>query len=381
MGIIALNRRLRINLGIPAIQHCYALAKSSGQHEPSFSRPHGFACAGNDLKKVLTSTDDVVLLEIKVALKYFSGPSFQEQGRAAHVLLRYEPTYTTFSAAENIPIPKGEEFLTALILTDFKNLRQVGFEGSDSKRPQVAKLTELDQSEAEVDEALKLAFEEANLNSANPPSTSGREDLLLDDIFHGLEDLLSAYLEDMAGLSLTQLAKKANAERMAARRRAEAIRAGVPHAAESQPSLPVSESQPSLPVIEEGTAKNQSAEAELVVQADQEAEQRAEKRLAEVEASSEENRGDKRPRLEESDVIVPFVIQPKIKTRPISSDASVIKDPAAALSMATFVSLSADKAAFRAELDLVAIALAAQSALLVYILTLSFHFMQILFWS
>ncbi|GMP81939.1 hypothetical protein CsSME_00036466 [Camellia sinensis var. sinensis] len=31
MGIIELNRRLRNNLGIPAIRHCYALVKSSGR--------------------------------------------------------------------------------------------------------------------------------------------------------------------------------------------------------------------------------------------------------------------------------------------------------------------------------------------------------------
>lgn len=30
IGVIELNRRLRLNLGIPAIRHCYALAKSSG---------------------------------------------------------------------------------------------------------------------------------------------------------------------------------------------------------------------------------------------------------------------------------------------------------------------------------------------------------------
>ncbi|GMP61293.1 hypothetical protein CsSME_00023813 [Camellia sinensis var. sinensis] len=32
MRIIALNRRLGLNLGIPAIRHCYALTKSSGRH-------------------------------------------------------------------------------------------------------------------------------------------------------------------------------------------------------------------------------------------------------------------------------------------------------------------------------------------------------------
>ena len=38
MGIIALNRRLGLNLGIPTIRHCYALAKSSGRHGRYFLR-------------------------------------------------------------------------------------------------------------------------------------------------------------------------------------------------------------------------------------------------------------------------------------------------------------------------------------------------------
>lgn len=38
MRVIALNRRLRINLGIPAIRHCYTLAKSSGRHGRYFLR-------------------------------------------------------------------------------------------------------------------------------------------------------------------------------------------------------------------------------------------------------------------------------------------------------------------------------------------------------
>ncbi|XP_028119848.1 uncharacterized protein LOC114317313 [Camellia sinensis] len=199
--------------------------------------PSRAAAGGNNLKKVLTSTNNVVLSEIKVALRYFGWPSLQKEGRAAHALLRYDPTYTTFSGAENILVPKGEEFLTALILTDFKNLRQVGLEGSNSERPKVAEVAEFDQSETEVDEALQLAFEEAGLNSVDPPSTLGREDLPLNDIFHGLEDLPSAYPEDIAGLSLTQLAKKANAERMTTQRRAEAIRTGMPPATETQPFL------------------------------------------------------------------------------------------------------------------------------------------------
>ncbi|XP_028056221.1 uncharacterized protein LOC114260333 [Camellia sinensis] len=99
--------------------------------------PNGFACAGNDLKKVSISTNDAVLSEIKVVLKYFGHPSRQKQGRAARILLQYEPTYTTFSTAENILIPRGEEFPTALILTNFRNLRQIGVERSDSKRAEV----------------------------------------------------------------------------------------------------------------------------------------------------------------------------------------------------------------------------------------------------
>ncbi|KAF5933087.1 hypothetical protein HYC85_029258 [Camellia sinensis] len=82
---------------------------------------------------------------------------------------------------------------------------------------------------------------------------------------------------------------------------------------------------------------------------------RLERRHADVDADSEE-RADKRPRLDESD--------PRQKNAPISCDASVIKDPAVALSLATSVSLLADKAVFRAEPDLIAIRLAAQSAFL-----------------
>lgn len=181
----------------------------------------------------------------------------------------------------------------------------------------------------------------------------------------------------MARLSLTKLAKKANVERLAARQRAEEIQA-----VKSQSQ---SQSQSSLPVIEEVTAKGGSTETKPLVQASVEAEQRVEKRPADVEAGSKEDRTDKRPRLEESDVIVPFVIHPKMKNMPIFFDASVIKDPAVALSLATSVSLLADKATFRGEPDLVAIALAVQSALLVHILTLSFlltHYFgfNFLFW-
>ena len=38
MGIVESNRRLRINIEIPAIRHCYALAKSSGQQGHYFLR-------------------------------------------------------------------------------------------------------------------------------------------------------------------------------------------------------------------------------------------------------------------------------------------------------------------------------------------------------
>lgn len=316
---------------------------------------YGLACAQSDLKKVLSSTDDAVLSDIEVALKYFGHRSLQKQERAAYILLRYEPTYTTFSAAKNIPIPEGEDSLIALILSDLKNLRQVGFEGSDSERD-VANVTESDQSETESNEVL---------NSADPPSTSGRGDLSLDSVFHSLEDLPALGLEDMAGSSLTKLARKANAERLAARRRAEALPFEVPPATESQFSLPVSESE-SLRVIEVETAENRNAESTLIVQASQEVE--AEKRPAEFEAGSEEQ-GGKRPRLEGSNVIVPFVIQPMIKNMPVSFDALALKDPEVTFSLATSVSLPSDMEAFRVEPDLNVTALATQSALLVHIRT------------
>ncbi|XP_028102798.1 uncharacterized protein LOC114302039 [Camellia sinensis] len=94
------------------------------------------------------------------------------------------------------------------------------------------------------------------------------------------------------------------------------------------------------------------------------AEQRGKKCSAEGGAGSKDSPVDKRPRLEESDVVVPFVVQPKIKDTPISSDAFAMKNPTVALSLAASVSLPADKATFREEPDLVAIAFVAQSALL-----------------
>ncbi|GMP47775.1 hypothetical protein CsSME_00015359 [Camellia sinensis var. sinensis] len=223
----------------------------------------------NDLKKVLVSADDAVLAEIKIALQFFGRPSRQKQERAAHILLRYEPTYATFSAADNILIPRGEEHLTTLIFPNLKNLRQIGLEASDSEQmeEQVAEAVteEPNQSEAEVNEALNLAFEETRLNSSNPPYTSSRGDVSFEDIFTDLGDLPSAYPENMAGESLTQLARRKNAEKMVALRKVEAARSETPPAA-------VAES--SLPVIAEEMAQTETAETEQVEQGDQEAVQR-----------------------------------------------------------------------------------------------------------
>ncbi|THF95462.1 hypothetical protein TEA_007724 [Camellia sinensis var. sinensis] len=57
--------------------------------------------------------------------------TFKSKG-GVHVLLRYNPTYSTFSAADHIPIPRGEQHLTTLIFPNFKSLRDIGVEGSDS---------------------------------------------------------------------------------------------------------------------------------------------------------------------------------------------------------------------------------------------------------
>ncbi|XP_028096243.1 receptor-like kinase TMK4 [Camellia sinensis] len=90
----------------------------------------------------------------------------------------------------------------------------------------------------EVDVALNLTFEEAGLNPSNPPSTSGRVDISFEDIFTNLGDLPGAYPENMAGEALTQMARKKNAERLAARRKAEANRSEPPIVAGAESSLP-----------------------------------------------------------------------------------------------------------------------------------------------
>ena len=100
------------------------------------------------------------------------------------------PTYTTFSAADHIPISRGEDHLTALIFPSFKILRQIGLEASDSKHveEQAAEPVAKDpnQLEAKVDKALNSAFEEARLNSFDLSSTSGQGDVSFKDIFTNL---------------------------------------------------------------------------------------------------------------------------------------------------------------------------------------------------
>lgn len=165
------------------------------------------------MKKILISADDAVLAEIKTALKYFGRPNVQKQGRVAHILLRYEPTYTTFSAADDILIPNGEQHISALIFPSFKTLRQIGFEASDSEQDvePVVEVTadptrEFAAEAEEVDEALNSAFEAAGLNQPDSSSTSGPAEFSFGDIFTNLGDLPGAYSEGMAGENLTQMA-------------------------------------------------------------------------------------------------------------------------------------------------------------------------------
>ncbi|KAF5932169.1 hypothetical protein HYC85_028340 [Camellia sinensis] len=119
----------------------------------------------------------------------------------------------------------------------------------------------------------------------------------------------------MAGESLTQMARKKNAEHMAARKKAEAARSGPALVVSSDPAK--TSKEVGQPVIER-----------LIP------EERGKKRSAEGEAGSEDSLADKRPHLEESDVVAPFIVQPKIRDTPIPSDASIITDPAVALSLA-----------------------------------------------
>ncbi|XP_028110661.1 stress response protein nst1-like [Camellia sinensis] len=230
----------------------------------------------------------------------------------------------------------------ALVFPSFKALRQIGLEASDSEQDlkpvveAVAESTKVFAAEVEeVDEALKSAFAAAGLNQPNSPSTSGRAEFFFGYIFTNLGDLPSTFSEGMAGENLTHMARKRNAKRMAVRKKAEA--------AHSEPA-PVESLQP---VTGEETARVVVAEMEGAEQQVTEerlvSKEQGEKCSTEREAGSKDSLADKRPRLEESDVVVPFVVQPKIKDMPISSDTSAMKDPAVALSLAASVSLPADK--------------------------------------
>ncbi|GMP53526.1 hypothetical protein CsSME_00018968 [Camellia sinensis var. sinensis] len=117
MGIVELNRRLRLNLGIPAIRHCNALAKSSGRQGHYFLRATD---TNHHLVTMLASSGkrvDDVMVVVQGNWEFGEGEDRLnpvprrkgEPGRAAHILLRYKPTYATFSATDNIPIPRGKQ--------------------------------------------------------------------------------------------------------------------------------------------------------------------------------------------------------------------------------------------------------------------------------
>lgn len=165
-------------------------------------------------------------------------------------------------------------------------------------------------------------------------------------------DLPGVDPKNMAGESLTQMARRKNAEKMAARRRAESIRSVPP------PSVPVEEAEREIVAVD-SVVEQQSDDLGV--------EQKGEKRPAEIEAESSEEITNKRPQIEElsQDLLASFIIQPRMKNTPVSTDASAIKDPAVALSVASAIFLPMDKAVFRAELDVISIALVAQSAILV----------------
>ncbi|XP_028062967.1 uncharacterized protein LOC114266277 [Camellia sinensis] len=151
-------------------------------------------------------------------------------------------------------------------------------------------------------------------------------------------------------------------QRMAARKKAEAIRSGLVLTEYVQPTVLqhtiVEESARVVIAETEKDVERPITEDRLI------SEDRGEKRSAEDRDVSEKVPVDKRPCLEESAVVAPFIIEPKIKNMSISSEASALKNPGVALSLAAAVSLPADKVTFRAETDLATVALATQSALL-----------------
>ena len=106
----------------------------------------------------------------------------------------------------------------------------------------------------------------------------------------------------------------------------------------------------------------------MVGKAVQDVEGRAEKRARDREVGLEDH-GGKRLRMGGSSEVVPFVIRPMVRNMPVPSDASALKDPEVAFGVATSLSLPCDMEAFQLEPDLNATMLAAQSALLVRILT------------
>ncbi|XP_028066919.1 nucleolar and coiled-body phosphoprotein 1-like [Camellia sinensis] len=168
-----------------------------------------------------------------------------------------EPEQKRFEDSERIRKAKGHLGLETAANTEMENAASIGIKGTASIGTVVT----------EPDRCLSAA----------------------DD----LEDLPGANPENMAGESLTQLVRRKNAERMAARRRAKAVRLETP---------PTAVAESSLLVIAEETAQTKMAETEQVEQGDQEAEQRVKKHPAEREAVPNKDQTDKRPRIEDSDL-------------------------------------------------------------------------------
>ena len=114
-----------------------------------------------------------------------------------HILLRYDPTYSTFSALDHIPVLRVEHQLMALIFTNFKSLRDIGLEGSDVEETGPKGHLEeesLDAKDArqrgcseeqELNREIELAFEQLNSEGDNQPYTFGRVTIVSpeDDIF------------------------------------------------------------------------------------------------------------------------------------------------------------------------------------------------------
>ncbi|GMP97479.1 hypothetical protein CsSME_00045715 [Camellia sinensis var. sinensis] len=141
------------------------------------------AVQGNNLKKCLSSRNEAILDQIKAVLDFVSHPNLHRQGCTNHILLKYDPSCSTFTAANHIPTPRGEQQLMALVFPSFLNFRKIRV-GESSASEQEGNSQDAEQVVGDAEQVTSLLEQmeqelakQAELNSPVDQEAHQAEDL------------------------------------------------------------------------------------------------------------------------------------------------------------------------------------------------------------